>query len=181
MFTRYFRKKDPLSKAQNVEWVEMSGKEYYQFVTDLTNAGRHFVDMGDVVLEATENEMREYISEKNHNYYLQAQEEGWITLSFYSVVDQNGCSGEEVAVDETQDVEEEAIAIIEHKALRDALLRLDTTDQQMIYDLYLAVNRKTERDLADKCGLSQVAIHKQKKKILDNLKFLVIKLQKSQQ
>lgn len=181
MFTRYFRKKDPLSKAQSIEWIEMSGKEYYQFITDPANKDRRFVDMGDVVLEATETETREYISEKNHNYYLQSQEDGWITLSFYSIVDQNGCSGEEVVVDEARDVEAEAITLMEHKALREALFHLDTASQRMIYDLYFAADRKTERDLANECGLSQVTIHKQKKKILDHLKFLVIKIQKSQQ
>ena len=164
MHTRYFRKKDGLCKSEAIEWVEMSGREYYQFITDPMNKSRHFVDMGDVVLEATEAEVRKYTSEKNHNYYIQSQEEGWITVSFYSVMNQSGCSGEEVIADESHDVEMEAIALMEHKALHEAFAPLDATSQRMIYDLYFAADRKTERDLADEGGLSQSAIHKQKRK-----------------
>ena len=54
MRTRYFRKKDPFCKPEAIEWIEMSGGEYYCFVTDPKNKGRCFIDMGDVVLECIE-------------------------------------------------------------------------------------------------------------------------------
>ena len=50
MYTRYFRKKNPTSGTADVEWVEMSGEEFYSFVTAPENRNRYFVDMGDVVL-----------------------------------------------------------------------------------------------------------------------------------
>ena len=84
-------------------------------------------------------------------------------------------------MDEAQDVEAEVMKRMESAALRRALEHLDSESYQMIHALYLADTRKTERELAQERGVSQVAIHKQKKKILATLKFLVIKSQKSQQ
>lgn len=179
--TRYFRMKDPKCKPEEIEWIEMTGREFYSFVHSPEGRGRHFIDMDDVVLEATESEARKYKAEQNHRYYIQAQESGWSTLSIYAIEDENGCTGEEVAVDETQDVETAVILNMERKALLAALTHLDAESRLLIQDLYLSDERKTERDLAQERGVSQVAIHKQKKKILATLNFLVIKFQKSQQ
>lgn len=70
---------------------------------------------------------------------------------------------------------------IERKALRAALYQLDHESRLLIQALYFADERKTERELAQERGVSQVAIHKMKKKILETIKLLVIKFQKSQQ
>ena len=173
--------KAPKCKTSEIEWIEMTGKEFYRFIHSKEGQGRHFIDMGDVVLEATEAEVRSYKAEQNHRYYIQAQEDGWSTLSIYAIVDKNGCSGEEVVGDDTQDVETEAIQRIEQKALRTALYLLDEESRRLIQALYLADERKTERDLAKELGISQNAVNKQKKKILQRLKFLVVKIEKSQQ
>ena len=181
MYKRYFRMKDPKCKPEQIEWIEMTGREFYRFVNSPEGRGRHFIDMDDVVLEASENEVRSFRTEQNHSYYIQTQEEGWSTLSLYAIEDKNGCSGEETVMDEAQDVETEVMKRTESAALRRALEHLDSESYQMIHALYLADTRKTERELAQERGVSQVAIHKQKKKILATLKFLVIKSQKSQQ
>lgn len=181
MYKRYFRMKDPRCKPEQIEWIEMTGREFHRFVTSPEGRNRHFIDMDDVVLEASEFEVRRFKAEKNHSYYIQAQEEGWSTLSLYAAEDEHGCSGEEAVADETQDVEAEVILRMEHKALRTALRQLDEESRLLIQALYLADERKTEREIAQEYGVSQVAIHKQKKKVLTRLKFLVIKSQKSQQ
>ena len=54
MSKRYFRKKDPNCKAEDTEWIEMTGREYYRFVTAPENKRRFFIDMDDVVLESSE-------------------------------------------------------------------------------------------------------------------------------
>ena len=181
MYKRYFRMKNPKCKPEKIEWIEMTGREFYRFVNSTEGCDRHFIDMDDVVLEASESEARSFKAEKNHSDYIQAQEDGWSTLSLYATEDENGCSGEEIARDETQDVEAEVILRMEYKALRAALHQLDEESRLLIQALYLADECKTERELAQERGVSQVAIHKQKKKVLAKLKFLVIKSQKSQQ
>lgn len=98
--------KDPRCKPNEIEWIEMTGNEFYLFVNSPEGRSRYFIDMDDVVLEASESEVRSFKAEKNHSYYIQAQKEGWSTLSLYAAI---GCSGEEIARDETQDVEAEVI------------------------------------------------------------------------
>ena len=179
MYTRYFRRKDPKCRPEEIEWIEMSGKEFYRFVNSSEGQGRYFIDMGDVVLEASKREAQIHRAEKDHSDYLKEQEEGWSTLSIYA--DERGYSGEEIIADEVHDVEAEAIMRIETAALQKALTRLDSQNYQLIHALYLADNQKTEREIAQELGVSQNAINKQKKKILKTLKFLVVKLQKSSQ
>lgn len=181
MYKRYFRMDDPKCKQDEIKWIEMTGSEFYRFVNSPEGQGRYFIDMGDVVLESSKGEAQVHRAEKDHSDYLKEQEEGWSIVSLYTIEDENGCSGEEVVRDETQDVETEAILHIEYKALSSALSHLDTESRKLIYALYLTDTQKTERELALQSGVSQVAIHKQKKKILAKLKFLVIKFQKSSQ
>ena len=64
MHTRYFRLKNPKCRPEEIEWIEMSGREFYCFVNSPEGQGRHFIDMDDVVLEASEGETRRYKSEK---------------------------------------------------------------------------------------------------------------------
>ena len=108
-------------------------------------------------------------------------EAGWKTVSLYdSVISETG-SGEEIIPDTAIDVETEAIENIRQDALRDALLELDCRSFLLINALYGTEARRSERDLASEFGVSQPAIHKQKKKILEILKFLVIKREKNRQ
>lgn len=169
MYTRYFRKKDSLCKPEAIEWIEMSGEEYYHFITDPKNKNRYFVDMGDVVLEATVENARSYKAEQNHHYYIQSQEEGWCTLSIYAVEDENGCSGEEVVRDESQDVETEVILRIEKAVLQNALNHLDSESYQLIHALYLADTRKTLRQLSLESNIPVMTLQDRKKKVLAQL------------
>jgi len=144
----------------------MTGKEFYRFVNSPEGQGRHFIDMGDVVLEASKHEAQVHRAEKDHSDYLKEQEEGWSIVSIYTIEDENGCNGEEVAVDETQDVETEAIMRIETAALRKALIRLDSESYQLIHALYLADTRKTLRQLSLDSGIPVMTLQDRKKKIL---------------
>lgn len=166
MYKRYFRLKNPKCKPEKVEWIEMTGKEFYRFVNSPEGQGRHFIDMGDVVLEASKHEAQVHRAEKDHSDYLKEQEEGWSIVSIYTIEDENGCNGEEVAVDETQDVETEAIMRIETAALRKALIRLDSESYQLIHALYLADTRKTLRQLSLDSGIPVMTLQDRKKKIL---------------
>ena len=151
MYKRYFRMKNPKCKPKKIEWIEMTGNEFYRFVNSPEGCDRHFIDMDGVVLETGESEVRSFKAEKNHSYYIQAQ------------------------------VEAEIILRMEYRALCAALHQPDKDNRLLIHALYLADERKTERDLAKELGVSQNAINKQKKKILQKLKILVVKIQKSQQ
>lgn len=96
MCKRYFRKKDPNCPLEKVEWIEMTGTEFYNFINAPENKNRYFIDMDDVVLEGTKDEAREQRAVKDRSDYLQEQESGWSIVSLYTITDENGCSGEGV-------------------------------------------------------------------------------------
>ena len=181
LYTRYFRKKNPTSGTADVEWVEMSGEEFYSFVTAPENRNRYFIDMGDVVLECSKAEYKKFKAEDDHSSYILEQEEGWITQSLEDVAREKNICGDELIADLTQNVEATALKRIETDILGAALAQLDEKSYWLIYALYFAEERKTERELAKMTSVSQNAVHKQKKKILKTLKFLVVKISKSSQ
>ncbi|MBP3509327.1 hypothetical protein [Oscillibacter sp.] len=167
---RYYRKKDPNCETAKTEWIEMSGSEFYRFIRTPESKGRFFIDMDDVVLETTESEARMYKAEKNRRYYIQTKESDLSILSIYTIEDEDGCSGEEVIKDDTEDVEAKAILNAEVKSLQKALAQLDMESYRLIYALYLAKKRKSLRQLSQETGIPVMTLQDRKKKILATLK-----------
>lgn len=166
MNKRYFRLKEPAHNANQSDWIEMSGKEFYRFIHSPEGEKRHFIDMGDIMLEVTETDGRQCRTEQNHHYYVQCQEEGWSTLSLYEVENGSGCSGEEVIPDNAQDVEAEVIKRLEHSALYAALAQLDWESCRLIYMLYLADEIKTLRQISSESGIPVMTLQDHKQKAL---------------
>lgn len=79
----------------DVEWVEMSGEEFYNFVTAPENRNRYFVDMGDVVLECSKEEYKKFKMEDDHSRYILEQEGGWSTISLSILAQQEFDCGAE--------------------------------------------------------------------------------------
>lgn len=181
MAKQYYIKKDPTIDGPNVEWIAVNGKEFYRLITSPAGKGRYFIDMDDFMIEANETEYTDWRSEKNHQNYLSEQESVVQLLSLQSDMSTENGSGEEIIPDEAIGTEELAIKSIIQQALLAALNSLDAESYHLIDSLILSDERKTEREIASKFGLSQKAVNKRKNKILKNLKFLVLKSKKSQQ
>ena len=180
MERQYFRKKDP-NETENIEWIQMSGKEFYQFIKSPEGRKRYFVAWKDLVLEVSQQEYADWRREKDHSGYLWEQEKLRTIVSLNGKEIEEYGDGLDVISDPAADVEARVSRKKKIQALRDALLQLDTDSYRLIYALYLSDCRQTERQLAQELGISQSAVHKRKKKILKNLKFLVIKFEKSSQ
>lgn len=170
MFTRYFRKKNPSNGAGAVEWVEMSGREYYRFVTDPSNKNRYFLDMGDVVLECTEAEYKRYKAEDDHRNYIQEQNEDMIIMSLNTMEQQEILDGTDVIADMEQNVEESALYNLLKNDLRKALQCLPKYDYWLIYELYLSVPPKTVRQLSKESGTPVMTLQNRKLRIIKALK-----------
>ena len=178
MAKQYYIKKDPSTSGADIEWIAINGKDFYQLITSPAGKGRYFIDMDDFMIEATEEEYKDWRREKNHSDYLHEQEARVQLLSLHDSEDgDQGCLVSDMAAS----TEEQAMASVVRKALCEALCSLDKESFLLIDALILAQDRKSERDLAAEFGLSQKAINKRKKKILRDLKFLVLKAGKSQQ
>ena len=133
------------------------------------------------MIEASKADYTEWRKEKDHHDYLCEQEADIRLLSLYSDMPTETGSGEEIISDKTVSTEELVIKAMTTEKIFEALRSLDTESYRLIDALILSDFRKTERSLAAETGLSKNAIHKQKKKILENLKFLVGKSEKSSQ
>lgn len=178
MAKQYYIKKDPSTYGADIEWIAINGKEFYQLITSPAGKGRYFIDMGEFMIESTEAEYKDWRKEKDHSDYLHEQESQVQLLSLYGSED-DGCR--DLILDMSTSTEEQALASILRKALNEALSSLDEESYMIIDALILAQDRKSERDLASEYGLSQNAVHKRKNKILENLRLLVVKAEKSSQ
>ena len=91
-------------------------------------------------------------------------------LSIYTIEEEDGCNGEEVIKDDTEDVEAKAILNTEIKSLQKALAQLDMESYRLIYALYLAKKRESLRQLSQETGIPVMTLQDRKKKILATLK-----------
>lgn len=180
MERQYFRKKDTNEK-EKIEWIQMSGEEFYQFIKSPEGRKRYFLTWKDLVIEASKEEYAEWRREKNHSVYLWEQEKLRTIMSLHGEEIEEYGNGVDVLTDLTADVEAKVILQEEIKALRLALLQLDKDSYRLIHALYLSDSRWTERQLAQKLCVSQNAIHKRKRNILKKLKCAVVKFEKNSQ
>ena len=175
------RKVEPYNQNLNSDWIMMTGEEFYRFITSPEGKGRYFIRWDDLIIEAPEDQYRDWLCDMKHSAYLREHERGWATISLYSDLSQKDRTGEELISDPAIDVESQALTGISRDALFTALAQLDFQSFYLIYSSYLALCKKTEGELALEIGISQQAVHKRKKKILQELKFLVVKFEKSLQ
>lgn len=94
MSKRFFRKDGSDNDVVKTKWIEMSREEYYHFITLPEGKGRFFIDMGNVVIEASEEEAKLYAAEKNHHDYISKQRKGWLIISLYEAEKEKGFNGE---------------------------------------------------------------------------------------
>lgn len=181
MYKRYFRKRDPNCPVNKTEWIEMTDMDFYQFINSPEGKSRYFIIWDDLVIEASKEQYDDWLREAEHRKYLRQFENGYSTISLYSDLTKEDKEKEEQVSDPTVDVEYSAMENIRQNALLAALRHLDYQSFYLIYSLYLARHTKTEHELAKEVGISQQAVHKRKRKILSDLKFLVVKLEKNPQ
>jgi len=169
---RYFRWKDTSTGSD--EWIEMTGREYYRFVTAPQNEGRYFVDLGDVVLECTKAKYKKYKAEDDHSSYVLEQEKNWATISISAMGQQGEFTGEEILPDVGQDVERDAIdQLFKHRLIQE-LHYLPEKDLWLIENLYLKESRKTIRQLSLESGIPVMTLQDRKVNILAILRTAIL-------
>lgn len=173
MARQYFRKRDP--SAQIPEWIEMSGREFYQFVTSPEGQGRYFIDLDDYVLETSKEEYTSWRRDKDHSDYLKEQEANCVIFSLYSDLIAEYGNGESVLTDRPIGSENQISEYAKYKALHSALASLDAESYELIYSLYLGEEPKSLRKLSKERGTSVMTLQNRKKKILMHLRDEIIK------
>lgn len=178
MAKQYYIKRDPSASGADIEWITINGKDFYQLITSPAGKGRYFIDMDGFMIESTEAEYKDWRKERDHSDYLHKQESQVQLLSLYGCEDDS--QGDSIP-DMDVSTEETALHSLELQELTKALKMLDDDEYSLIYALFLSQNCKTQSQLSSRLGLTQAGISRQKKRILEKLKFLVIKSKISSQ
>lgn len=164
--TRYFRRKQ---NSDAVEWIEMSGAEYLDFVRDPENKDRFFLNMKNVVLECSKGEYLQSRTEKRRSDYLAESKKGWTIISLFAQADKES-TGEEVIPDPDADVEENILHTLAVQRVREAVDALPEEDAALLRALYLQTPPLTLRAYSEKTGIPVMTLHYRKEKLLRLLK-----------
>ena len=164
--TRYFRRKQ---NSDVVEWIEMSGAEYLDFVRDPENKDRFFLNMKNVVLECSKEEYLQSRTEKRRSDYLAESKKGWTIISLFAQVDKES-TGEEVIPDPDADVEENILHTLAVQRVREVVDALPEEDAALLRALYLQTPPLTLRAYSEKTGIPVMTLHYRKEKLLRFLK-----------
>lgn len=167
--TIYLVKKNPESKKENTEWMQMSGEEFYRFTHSEKGKGRYFIHLTDdvgyeadeIYIEAGYEEFYSWKQEDNrHRYLADCAKDTMIISSDVPVT-----GGEEMIV------KKEML-----KKLDEAMASLSSDEMTIIQTLYFSGRIVTEAEAGKSLGMSQQAFHYRKKKIFSKLaKFLFVK------
>ena len=183
--TIYLVKKNPESKKENTEWLQMSGEEFYRFTHSEEGKGRYFIHLTDdvgyeadeIYIEAGYEEYQDWYKEaRRHRYLADCAKDTTIISSDVPVTGGEG----QLLIDTIQDdgiSTEEMIARKEMlKKLYEAMASLSSDEMTIIQTLYFSGRIVTEAEAGKSLGMSQQAFHYRKKKIFSKLaKFLFVK------
>lgn len=120
---------------------------------------KKFLPLHGMLMEVTEEQYKEFYRQKRRQKYVDECSAENSDFS-YDMLATDDFNGEDILVDDSESLDEQGIRKTMTDKLRRAL-RL------------LSVDELSERTLAEKYGISQVAIHKRKVKILNKLKKLL--------
>ena len=171
--------------GSTTEWIKMNGKQFYEFINSPLGSGRHFVDLGTCKIECSLEQYLDWKREQNHSSYLYAFEDAVAVLSLDYWVEFINDDVEvflcDTIADPSHNTEADALNGIYLQQLAVAVKSLQGGERRLIEDLFLSDERKTEQEIATLYGVSKQYINKQKKKILEKLKMLVVKSKKGKQ
>ena len=161
----------------------VSGKEAYAYLKSAEGKTRRFMKSNDyedggedVFVEIPAEFIRDYRQGERREQYVNdiREDAGFTEISLYAMQGDGNpndlLSGEELIADSSSSVEEQALHDMDLEALHRALQTLNDDELRMIHALYFSKKRCSERQLAKKMGISQVAVHKRKNTILEKLK-----------
>ena len=134
---------------------------------DKSYMDKFFLPLHGMLMEVTEETYREYYRDKRRQKYIDERSRLNGDVS-YNALDTDETLGEDVFADEKTDVEAEVINKMTVTELRKAFLLLSPDERELIKILF--IDGVTERKASEIYGISQVAIHKRKNRILAKLK-----------
>ena len=165
-------KKIYLAKANRENLIEITGSEFYRIVSNTDGEPRYFIRLTDdmdfecaeIFIEVPEAEYLAWKKENNQRLYRKMQKTYYAevpledALLFLYAEDEAGQP--ERALEEREDLDR----------LQGAFANLTDEEKELIWLLYLCKEPLTETQAASVLHISQPAVHKRKKKILEKMK-----------
>lgn len=153
---------------ENGVYKEISYNELKQLEqADKSYMDKFFLPLHGMLMEVTKETYKEYYRDERRQKYIDERSRLNGDVS-YNALDTDETLGEDVFADEKTDVEAEVINKMTVAELRKAFLLLSPDERELIKILF--IDGVTERKASEIYGVSQVAIHKRKNKILAKLK-----------
>lgn len=156
----------------------VQGKELEEIITTPEWKRKEFIfqkqQNGEQIgIEVPESKRKESRAEKNRKVYLRkvmAERDISITSLDVIIGSEEKGSGEDVIADESANIEEIIFAREDMETLKQAINGLSEEEYHIIFSLYLAESRKTERDLAKEMNITQATVNRRKGAILRKMK-----------
>lgn len=130
-------------------------------------ADRLFIPLHGMLMEVSEKDYLDFYKNRRRQKYIdeRSAENGDFSYDMLTTDDFNG---EDILPDKSEPLDEQVVQKIMTDKLKSALPLLAEDEQKLIREIFY--ENLSERSLAEKYDVSQVAIHKRKVKILEKLK-----------
>lgn len=152
-------------KLEQGKYIEISYEEYQLLMQESPKP--HFWMFGGMLLEIPEKEHIEMNRERSRRMYIRKLSNKTEEFSYESLTS-GEFEGNLMLTDERPDVYEIVKQKLVSEELYKALDELSVEDRDLIQALYF--EGSSERAYAKQVGLSQVAVHKRKKHVLEKLR-----------
>lgn len=158
---------------ENGKYTELTYEEFrHREQTCPLYADRLFIPLHGMLMEVSEKDYLDFYKNRRRQKYIdeRSAENGDFSYDMLTTDDFNG---EDILPDKSEPLDEQVVQKIMTDKLKSALPLLAEDEQKLIREIFY--ENLSERSLAEKYGVSQVAIHKRKNKILDKLKKIIEK------
>lgn len=156
---------------ENGNYKELSYEDFCSFKeNDISYADKLFIPLHGMLMEVSEKDYKDFYKQKRRQKYIDERSAENEDFS-YDMLTTDGFNGEDILADESEPLDEQVIRKIMTDKLKSALPLLAEDEQKLIREIFY--EGLSERTLAEKYCISQVAIHKRKVKILNKLKKLL--------
>ena len=179
MVKKYFIWKNPECNGINPEYVEVSGKKYYEIIK-ADERKRYFKQIDEgvefgmevYVMETTYSDYLEWHKEQERKRRKKKEQEEYQPkfVCLNDFVGDSELTYEEVIADENVNVEDDAIKNLELQVLRECIANLTEKEQEIIRLIRISLEEDlSERDLCNLAGMKRTTFRSRKDKIFKKI------------
>lgn len=186
MKRKYLIKKDPAREGQD-NWIIMNTEQFLAWKKTpegqlrYNNLGRlDACDEDDYIIymecdEATRVQWKKECDRQKYNRECM-KKSGIEIISYHAMTFGDGdICGEEILLDDTVNVEDEAIRAVEYEVLHRAIASLEEQDRRIIECFFLSDVLLSEKELSVKFGIPQTTLRSRKQAALNRLRKILEK------